>query len=157
MSKKIYAENAKWHLIITIAQYNSGLIDRQEYEKRLETLRRLTYSNSEIHKSLHELEELQQGEAVINDENSDIHIEIPSGRTLLFLQRNLRICDQDPLPSFPHIHDEELNCKVNLYTGYCDNGKRVSMNYLANVWNDPEFIKKIKKNIYTIMLKQRRH
>ena len=157
MSKKIYAENAKWHLIITIAQYNSGLIDRQEYGERLDTLRRLTYPNSEIHKSLHELVELQRGDANVNAEGDDICIELPSGRTLLYLRRMPRICDQDPLPSFPHIHDKELNCKINIYTGYCDNGRRVSMNYLANVWNDPQFVKWIKKNLWTIMLKRRIH
>ena len=157
MSKKIYSKNAKLHLIITIAQYNSGLIDRQEYGRRLETLRRLTHPNSEIHKSLHELEELQQGEAVLNDENGDIYIELPSDRVLQFLLKMPRICDQDPLPSFPHSHDEESNRKVNIYTGVYDDGSRMSLNDLANLWNDPEFIKKIKKNIYTIMLKQRQH
>lgn len=157
MSKKIYAENAKWHLIITIAQYNSGLIDRQEYEKRLETLRRLTHPNSEIHRHLHELEELRPREANVNIEGDDVYIDLPSDRILLFLLRMPRICDQDPLPSFPHSHDEESNRKVNIYTGVCDDGTRMPLNELANLWNDPGFIKKIKKDIYTIMLKQRQH
>lgn len=157
MSKKIYAENAKWHLIITIAQYNSGLIDRQEYGERLDTLRRLTCPNSEIHKSLHELEELQRGDANVNAEGGDIYIYLPSGRILQYLLRMPRICDQDPLPSFPHSHDEESNRKVNIYTGVCDDGTRIPLNELANLWNDTGFIKKIKKDIYTIMLKQRQH
>ena len=157
MSKKIYSGNAKLHLIITIAQYNSGLIDRQEYCKRLKTLRRLTYPNSEIHKSLHELEELQREDANVNAEGEDIYIYLPSGRILQFLLRMPRICDQDPLPSFPHSHDEESNRKLNIYTGVCDDGTQVALNELANLWNDPEFINKIKKNIYTIMLKQRQH
>jgi hypothetical protein len=156
MSKKIYAENAKLYLAITIAQYNSGLIDRQEYCMRLDTLRKLTHPNSDINKNLHELEELQPREADVNIEGGSIYIGLPLDRTLLFFQR-MRIYDQDPSPSFPHIHDNESNRRVNIFTGACDDGTYISPNNLANMWNDQQFIKRIRKNLWTIMLKRRPH
>lgn len=68
--------------------------------------------------------------------------------------KGMRIGDSDAFPSVPHIHEQDSNRKLDIYTGRFTDGTHLSKKDFVDLWNNKAFIQKLSKNRPAITTKR---
>lgn len=164
MAKVIIAENARLYFTICIRQLMVNMIPVDVLIGRLQKLKSVISYNtplySIINEILHEFDIMPQsnkGDESKLAENYEVINTIAhkeGGMLELLNFTDMKIGDYDTFPSVPHIHEQESGRKLDIYTGYFTDGTHLSKKDFIELWNNPEFIKKISKNRNAITTKR---
>lgn len=163
MAKEINAENARLHFTISVEQLMVKMIPVDVLIERLQKLESVISHNTSLYsiidEILHEFDIMPQSdkgdESKLAEKYEIINtIAHKEGGMLELLIGKMIISDNDKLPSVPHIHEKDSERKLDIYTGYFTDGTHLSKKDFIELWNNPEFIKKISKNRNAITTKK---
>ena len=163
MAKVINAENARLHFTISVEQLMVKMIPVDVLIERLQKLESVISHNTSLYsiidEILHEFDIMPQSdkgdESKLAEKYEIINtIAHKEGGMLELLIGKMIISDNDKLPSVPHIHEKDSERKLDIYTGYFTDGTHLSKKDFIELWNNPEFIKKISKNQNAITTKK---
>lgn len=162
MKRYISIENARLYFTISHNQFVNGRIPAKVYFERLEKLSFLISKSSALYQILKDILSTpnDQQKVCTNKQNAVqlggnyqviCDLAQQKGGVIKFIKPDdIRITDPDPLPSLPHIHDFANHRKIDVYTGKGTDGSKISHKELIALWNNPDFIERIKKNRTTI-------
>lgn len=162
MKRYIDIENARLSFTISHNQFVNERIPAKVYFERLEILSSLINKSSALYQILKDiLSTPNDQQKVCTDKQNAVqlgdnyeaicNLAQQEGGAIQFIRpQDIRITDPDPLPSLPHIHDFANNRKIDVYTGKGTDGSNIPRKELIALWNNPDFIERIKKNRTTI-------
>lgn len=158
--KTIKSENARLYFTLVHNQFMNGMIPHNVYIQRLVKLKDLIAKQTALYQILQEILSTIPIEQFVDRKERQKHLLGKSYKIicdianrdggLLEFKTTFKVADNDKFPSCPHIHDYENHCKIDVFTGIATDGTQLSNKDLVNLWNDTEFIKKIKKNRKTL-------
>lgn len=163
MAKVILADNARLFFTICVKQLLVRMIPVEVFIERLWVLKSVISHTTPLYKIIDEIlsefdsmPEKDRGDESKLAEKYDVidAIAHKEGGMLELLIGYMRIGDYDTFPSVPHIHEQDSNRKLDIYTGRFTDGTHLSKKDLADLWNDVKFIKKLSKNRETITTKR---
>lgn len=154
--KTIKSENARLYFTLVHNQFLNGMIPYNVYMERLVKLKSLIAKQTALYRILQDIlstipteqfSKIKDRQPCFLGNQWEIICDIANRKDgLLKFTTNFRVADNDRFPSCPHIHDDENHRKIDVFTGICADGTQLSDKDLVDLWNDVEFIKKIKKN-----------
>lgn len=167
MAKVIKAENARQFFTICVKQLLIRMIPAEVFLERLHVLKSVISPATALYKIINEIlsefdnipEKDRGDESKLTEKYEVVDvIAHKEGGMLELLHlvdiKGMRIGDSDIFPSVPHIHEQDSNRKLDIYTGRFTDGTHLSKKDLVDLWNDEEFIKKLSKNRETITTKR---
>lgn len=167
MAKVITAENARLFFTICEKQLLVRMIPAGVFLERLQVLKSMISPATALYKIIEGIMKEFDGMPVKDrgDESKlaekyDVidAIAHKEGGMLELLHlidiKGMRIGDSDTFPSVPHIHEQDSNRKLDIYTGRFTDGTHLSEKDLVDIWNDKKFIKKLSKNREAITTKR---
>ena len=168
MAKVILADNARLFFTICIKQLLVRMIPAEVFLERLQVLKSMISPATALYKIIDEiLKEFNgmpmkdRGDESNLTEKYDVVDAIAhrEGGMLELLNlidiKGMRIGDSDTFPSVPHIHEQDSERKLDIYTGRFTDGTHLSEKNLVDLWNNEKFIKKLFKNRETITTKRK--
>lgn len=163
MSKVILAENARLFFTICVKQLLVKMIPAEVFIERLQVLKSVISHTTPLYKIIDEI--LRESDSMPEKDWGDESklaekyevigtIAHKEGGMLELLIGDMRIGDSDTFPSVPHIHEQNSNRKLDIYTGLFTDGTHLSKKDLIALWNDKGFIQKLSKNRLAITTKR---
>lgn len=159
MAKVILANNARLFFTICVQQLLVRMIPAEVFLERLRGLKSVISHTTPLYKIIDEIlrefdamPEKDRGDESKLAEKYDVidNIAHREGGMLELLHlidtKGMRIGDSDTFPSVPHIHEQNSNRKLDIYTGLFTDGTHLSKKDLIALWNDKGFIQKLSKN-----------
>lgn len=159
MSKVILAENARLYFTICVKQLMVRMIPTEVFIERLRVLKSVISHATPLYKIIDEIlsefdsmpEKDRGDESKLAEKHEVVDaIAHKEGGMLELLHlvdiKGMRIGDNDTFPSVPHIHEQDSNRKLDIYTGYFTDGTHLPKKDLVDLWNDKAFIQKLSKN-----------
>lgn len=163
MAKVILTDNARLFFTICVKQLLVRMIPAEVFIERLQVLKSMISHTTQLYKIIDEIlsefdniPEKDRGDESKLAEKYDIinNIAHKEGGMLELLHlvetKGMRIGDSDTFPSVPHIHEQDSNRKLDIYTGRFTDGTHLSKKDLVDLWNNKAFIQKLSKNRSTI-------
>lgn len=163
MAKVITAENARLFFTICVKQLLVRMIPAEVFIERLSVLKSVISHTTAIYEIINEIlkefdsmPEKDGGEESKLSEKYEVVdiIAHKEGGMLELLIGDMRIGDYDTFPSVPHIHEQNSNRKLDIYTGVFTDGMLLSKKDFVALWNDKKFIQKLSKNCSAITTKR---
>ena len=167
MAKVIKAENARLFFTICVKQLLVRMIPAEVFLERLQVLKSVISPTTTLYKIIEEIlsefdsmPEKDRGDESKLAEKYDVvdAIAHKEGGMLELLHlidiKGMRIGDSDTFPSVPHIHEQDSNRKLDVYTGRFTDGTHLTEKDLVDLWNNKAFIQKLFKNRPAITTKR---
>ena len=167
MAKVIKAENARLYFTICVTQLLVRMIPAEVFLERLQVLKSMISPATALYKIIDEiLKEFNgmpmkdRGDESKLTEKYDVVDAIAhrEGGMLELLHlidiKGMKIGDSDIFPSVPHIHEQDGNRKLDIYTGRFTDGTHLSKKDFVDLWNNKAFIQKLSKNRPAITTKR---
>lgn len=167
MAKVITAENARLFFTICEKQLLVRMIPGEVFIERLQVLKSMILHTTALYKIIDGIMKEFDGMPVKDrgDESKlaekyDVidAIAHKEGGMLELLHlidiKGMRIGDSDIFPSVPHIHEQDSNRKLDIYTGRFTDGTHLSKKDFVDLWNNKAFIQKLSKNRPAITTKR---
>lgn len=163
MAKVITAENSRLYFTICVKQLMVRMIPTEVFIERLQVLKSVISHTTPLYKIIDEI--LREFDSISEKDRGDESklaekhevvdaIAHKEGGMLELLIGDMRIGDSDTFPSVPHIHEQDSNRKLDVYTGCFTDGTHLSKKGLVDLWNDKAFIQKLSKNRLAITTKR---
>lgn len=166
MAKIIKNRSAQLFFTLTHNQFVNGKITKRTYLMRLEKLLNYISRSSTLHTVIADILAMdfeirplaKYRKNGMLEEKYDVLMEkvSASGQLIEFKvlgkNANFHPGDQDNLPSVPHLHFSELNCKMDVYTGFFTDNTMLSDKEFVALWNNEDFFNKLYKNRLSLML-----
>lgn len=165
MSKKLNADSAQLFFVVCTKQYMNGVIPLQTYRERIDSLLKMTKKQSTLYPIVSALQDCEYNcfpdciSQTIEKEDSESELItlFHNNSDHLYYLGTIKVNDPNPWPSIPHLHVEDKRThrqkKIDIFTGESTLGDNYSLNELVNLWNDPGFMNKIKRNLDIICTK----
>ena len=167
MAKVIKAENARLYFTICVTQLLVRMIPAEVFLERLQVLKSVISHTTALYEIIDEIlrefdsmPEKDRGDESKLAEKYDVidNIANREGGMLELLHlidiKGMKIGDSDIFPSVPHIHEQDGNRKLDIYTGRFTDGTHLSEKDLVDLWNNKAFIQKLSKNRPAITTKR---
>ncbi len=167
MAKVIKAENARLYFTICVTQLLVRMIPAEVFIERLQVLKSVISHTTALYEIIDEIlrefdsmPEKDRGDESKLAEKYDVidNIANREGGMLELLHlidiKGMKIGDSDIFPSVPHIHEQDGNRKLDIYTGRFTDGTHLSEKDLVDLWNNKAFIQKLSKNRPAITTKR---
>lgn len=167
MAKVIKAENARLYFTICVTQLLVRMIPAEVFIERLQVLKSVISHTTALYeiidgilREFDSMPEKDRGDESKLAEKYDVidNIAHREGGMLELLHlidiKGMKIGDSDIFPSVPHIHEQDGNRKLDIYTGRFTDGTHLSEKDLVDLWNNKAFIQKLSKNRPAITTKR---